>query len=224
MTTPAQPGRPDHPPVLSLTLDDLVSRAQDMITPGGRRLLGITGAPAAGKSTVCAALAAGLGEDAVVVPMDGFHLANEELARLGRRDRKGAPDTFDAGGYAALLERLRQQGEAVVYAPHFNRSLEESIGSAIPVFSHTPLVITEGNYLLLDGKEWRRARAAIDAVWYLELPDEVRLERLVRRHESHGRSRAEAEAWASQVDQRNADLIDETRLRADLIVQLRSSS
>ncbi|PNY79868.1 nucleoside/nucleotide kinase family protein [Deinococcus koreensis] len=220
MTTPGD--IPDPPPALSLNLDDLVARARALIVPGQRRILGITGAPAAGKSTVCAALAAALGEDAAVVPMDGFHLANGELVRLGRRDRKGAPDTFDAGGYAALLDRVRQERESTVYAPLFDRSLEESIGSAVPVFAHTPLIITEGNYLLLDGEAWRRARAAIDVVWYLDLPDEVRVARLVRRHESHGRSRDEAVAWAQQVDQRNAELIAGTRNRADLIVQVGS--
>ena len=115
---------------------EMVARARAMLVPGERRMLGITGAPGAGKSTFCAALAAALGHEVAVVGMDGFHLANQELARLGRRDRKGAPDTFDADGYAALLERLRRRTvNDTIYAPTFNRDLEESIGSAVPVLA-----------------------------------------------------------------------------------------
>ncbi|ULH13829.1 nucleoside/nucleotide kinase family protein (plasmid) [Deinococcus sp. KNUC1210] len=191
-----------------------------MIVPGERRILGITGAPGAGKSTVCAALAAALGTDAVIVGMDGFHLANQELVRLGRRQRKGAPDTFDADGYAALLRRLRDPQGQTVYAPVFDRAIEESIGSAVPVFPDVPLIITEGNYLLLEEGDWERAAAALDVVWYLDLSDEVRLERLLLRHEQFGKSRTEAESWVASVDQRNADLIAQTRGRADLVVQV----
>lgn len=217
MTTAPAPG---EPPALHADLRTLADRARALIVPGERRVLGLTGAPGAGKSTLCAALAAELGADACVVPMDGFHLANEELERLGRRQRKGAPDTFDAGGYAALLRRVRQERQEVVYAPLFNRTLEESIGSAIPVPPGTPLVLTEGNYLLLDDGPWQDVRAALDQVWYLDLPDRVRLERLIARHEAHGRALADAVAWVDTVDQGNARLIEATRARADLIVTL----
>ena len=209
-----------HLPVLQATTADLAARARAMIVPGERRILGITGAPGAGKSTVCTALAAALGRDAVIVGMDGFHLANQELVRLGRRQRKGAPDTFDADGYAALLGRLRDPQGQTIYAPVFDRQIEESVGSAVPVFPDVPLIITEGNYLLLEDGGWERAGAAIDAVWYLELPEDVRLERLLLRHEQFGRSRADAESWVDSVDQRNAELIGQTRGRADLVVQL----
>lgn len=212
MTTPS----PAH---LHADLDTLAARARALIVPGERRLLGITGTPGAGKSTLCDALAAALGESACVVPMDGFHLANRELERLGRRDRKGAPDTFDAGGYAALLRRLRTDVESVIYAPYFDRALEESIGSALPVLPRTPLILTEGNYLL-QGGPWQDVRAALDEVWYLDIPDDLRLERLIRRHEQFGRSRADAATWVEAVDQRNAALIEVTRVHADLVVQL----
>lgn len=145
--------RPDPhltpPETIRATLPQLLARAQAMIVPGERRMLGIVGAPGAGKSTLCAALAGALGDQAALVGMDGFHLANAELLRLGRRGRKGAPDTFDAGGYAALLERLRAEKDQTVYAPTFDRQLEASIGSAVPVPAGTPLILTEGNYLLL---------------------------------------------------------------------------
>lgn len=211
-----------HPPILRATLTELVERARAMPQAGERRILGITGAPGAGKSTLCAALALELGEGATaaVVPMDGFHLANQELARLGRQGRKGAPDTFDADGYAALLERLRRPSGQTIYAPFFDRSLEESIGSALPILAQTPLILAEGNYLLLDDGDWPRVRAAIDTVWFLDLPDDLRLTRLVRRHEAFGRSPQDAERWVAQVDQQNAELIGATRSRADLVIQL----
>src|SRR5262245_23217738 len=107
---------PAVPPVIDAAL---LGRARELGRPGERHLLGITGAPAAGKSTLATALVSALGPDAVLVPMDGYHLAAAELIRLGRLDRKGAPDTFDADGYVALLRRLRSRDDAVVYAPEF---------------------------------------------------------------------------------------------------------
>ncbi|WP_425144917.1 nucleoside/nucleotide kinase family protein [Deinococcus sp.] len=218
--TPQRRAPLNNGPVLRATLPELIARAQALMVPGERRILGITGAPGAGKSTVCAGLADALGAGAVVVGMDGFHLANRELERLGRRQRKGAPDTFDMGGYAALLQHLRAPDGQTIYTPVFDRQLEESIGSAVPVPPQTPLIITEGNYLLLEGGGWERVAAALDEVWFLDLPDELRLPRLLRRHEQFGRSPEEAGRWVDAVDQRNAELIGRTRERADLIVQL----
>ena len=217
---PIRPRRPAAPEVLRATLPQLVQRAQALLGAGERRILGITGAPGAGKSTLCERLAVALGSQAAVVGMDGFHLANRELLRLGRRQAKGAPDTFDAGGYADLLERLRRGGPEPVYAPYFDRQLEESIGSTVPIFPQIPLILTEGNYLLLQDGGWTRARAALDQVWYLDLPDDVRLSRLLRRHAEFGKSADEAERWVASVDQGNAALIEATRPYADVIVQL----
>jgi len=182
-----------------LRMDEIVDLARMIIVPGERRVLGITGAPGAGKSTVSAALLEALGDAAVVVGMDGFHLSSHELARLGRSERKGAPDTFDAAGYAALLYRLRATS-GTTYAPYFDRAIEESIAGWVPVFHDTPLVITEGNYLLLADAEWSVVRGAIDEVWYLDVPDAVRRERLVRRRESFGHRHADAVAWVETVD------------------------
>lgn len=141
---------------------ELEQRARALAASGTRRILGIAGPPGAGKSTLAARLAQELGPElAVVVPMDGFHLARAELERLGRADRKGAPDTFDAAGYAALLTRLRTPGSAAVYAPAFDRSLEEPVAGSIPVGTGVGLVITEGNYLLHDaGSGQRYARCS----------------------------------------------------------------
>ncbi len=188
---------------------------------GQRKLLGLVGAPGAGKSTLAAALLRAVGaERAQVVPMDGFHLANVELQRLGRADRKGAPDTFDSAGYVALLQRLRAQrpdGD-IVYAPEFRREIEEPVAGAIAVLPSTQLVITEGNYLLHDVGPWAGAAAMLDEVWYVDIDDALREERLVRRHQQFGRSVEEARAWVASTDAPNARLISATRVRAQHVL------
>jgi pantothenate kinase len=198
---------------------DLLARAR-ALAAGPRRILGLTGAPGAGKSTLAAELVAALGPDAVLVPMDGFHLANAELLRLGRRDRKGAVDTFDAAGYVALLRRLRDPADELVYAPHFAREIEEPIACALPVPAAVPLVVTEGNYLLVDEGPWSAVRGLLDEVWYVEVPEDVRLDRLVSRHIAFGKDPEAARAWSLGSDQRNAEVIAATRERADRVVRL----
>lgn len=183
-----------------------------------RRVIGITGPPGAGKSTFCALLADALAPDAAVVGMDGFHLADEELDRLGRRERKGAPDTFDVAGYVNLLDRLRTHTEEVVYAPRFRRDIEAAEAGAIAVPHITPIVLTEGNYLLLDEPGWDQVRSHLDAVWYLDVPADVRVERLIARHRENGRSAPDAEAWVHTVDMANADLVASCAERADQII------
>ncbi|WP_394685299.1 nucleoside/nucleotide kinase family protein [uncultured Microbacterium sp.] len=197
-------------------LDDLVARARQLVASGERRILGVVGTPGAGKSTVSDALLAALGDDAVLVGMDGFHLANEELVRLGRRDRKGAPDTFDVEGYIALLDRIRAGRE--VYAPRFDRGLEESIGSAVLIPADVPLVITEGNYLLHDDLGWDAVASRLDEVWFLDIDSHARRERLIARRLSHDHPYDEAVAWVRDVDERNALVVNRGRDRADLVV------
>jgi pantothenate kinase len=201
-------------------LDQLVADARVLLRPGGRALLGLAGAPGAGKSTLAEALVAELGGDAMLVGLDGFHLAADELARLGSHERKGAADTFDAAGYVHLLRRLRARDEPVVYVPRFDRSLEESIGSAVPVPAEVPLIVTEGNYLLLDTGPWALVRDLLDACWYVEPGEDLRLERLVARHERFGRTADEARQRSYGSDQRNADLIASTKVRADRVLRL----
>lgn len=184
--------------------------------PAGIRLLGITGAPGVGKTTVAAALAHDL--QSPVVPMDGFHYADVELVRRGLRDRKGAPETFDAEGYAALLARVRA-GEDDVVAPMFERDLEQPIAGAIAVPASGP-VVTEGNYLLLDEPRWHGVRRQLDVVWHLHVDDAVRRERLVARHVEFGKAPDEARAWVARVDDANAALVEAARGRADLVVEL----
>lgn len=191
-------------------------------------MLGITGAPGAGKSTLVERLLVELrgrppegvpdGDWVAHVPMDGFHLADAQLDRLGLRHRKGAPETFDAAGYAALLQRVRTDLEQTVYAPGFERDLEQPIAAALAVPTSARLVVTEGNYLLLDEPRWHQVREAMDEVWYCDLDERTRLERLVARHVEFGKEPGAAALWVERVDQANASLVAATRARADLVV------
>jgi pantothenate kinase len=206
------------PPVLPELPASARIRVNELIKRSGRVLLGLVGPPGAGKSTLAAALQAEFASVAQVVSMDGFHLANVELERLGRRARKGAPDTFDSAGYVALLRRLLAQADdEVVYAPEFRREIEEPIANAIPIFSRTQLVVTEGNYLLLDEGPWADVKGLLDEVWYVDIPDALRVERLTQRHEQFGRSAEEAAAWVAGTDEPNARLIEASRVRASFV-------
>jgi pantothenate kinase len=190
------------------------------VPTGPRRLLGIAGPPGAGKSTYAARLVADSSVPAVVVPMDGFHLAEATLAGLGLLDRKGAPETFDPAGLAALLRRLRAE-DGPVYAPGFDRTLEQPVAAALVVGPDVELVVVEGNYLLLDRPEWHAVRAQLDEAWYLDAADGVRRERLVARHVEFGKTPAEAAAWVARVDDPDAELVAASRGRADRVVTVR---
>ena len=195
--------------------EEALRRLKALADAGQRRLLGLVGPPGAGKSTLAAALQAALPAVTQVVPMDGFHLANASLERLGRRQRKGAPDTFDASGFAALLRRLRAQAPGeLVYAPEFRREIEEPVAGAIAVPAETPLLIVEGNYLLLDEGDWAPVAGLLDEVWYVDVDDALRLPRLIARHQRFGRSPEAARAWVEATDEPNARRIAASRGRA----------
>jgi len=203
-------------------LDELTRRAADLAA-SGRAILGITGCPGCGKSTLAERLVARLDPEerwVVRVPMDGFHLANAALDRLGRRQRKGAIDTFDAFGYLALLRRIRTGQDNPVYAPDFERVLEQPVAASIAIEPDVRLVITEGNYLLSGTWPWPGIRELIDEVWYVELDDTVRRDRLVARHAAFGKSQPEARRWVTEVDEPNARQIASTRHLADLLVDM----
>ncbi|WP_454791244.1 nucleoside/nucleotide kinase family protein [Mycolicibacterium lutetiense] len=204
------------------TFDDLVARVLARAAEPGTSVIGIAGAPGVGKTTLTEALVSAarerLGDDAVAhVPMDGFHLADIELRRLGRMDRKGAPDTFDVAGYAALLRRIRGCAE-VVYAPGFERDIEQPVAGTIPVFPDAAVVLTEGNYLLLDDPGWSAVAAEIDEIWYCAIQDDVRVARLVARHIAFGKPAGAARRWVDEVDEPNARLVAAAAERADLVV------
>ncbi|MDT0166133.1 nucleoside/nucleotide kinase family protein [Actinotalea sp. AC32] len=191
---------------------------------GGRVVLGIAGPPGAGKSTLAERVvdeARAAGVASVLVPMDGFHLAQSELERLGRADRKGAPDTFDAVGFVAALRRVREQrpGTPTVHLPRFDREIEEPVAGTVPVEPEDRLVVVEGNYLLHDDGPWADVRGLLDRCWYLDLSDDVRVARLVARHVAFGKEPAAARGWVLRSDERNARLVAAGRARADVVVR-----
>jgi pantothenate kinase len=198
-----------------IELTGLIERARGLVQPGRRTLLGLCGGPGAGKSTLARQLVDAVGANAVVVAMDGYHLADQVLVQLGRRERKGAPDTFDRSGFGAALGRIRLAQETV-YLPRFHRDIEDSIAGEIVVGPTVELVVVEGNYLLL----WPEVRNLLDECWYLAPPEGVRVERLARRHAEFGKSPADALARAAGQDQHNADVIADTRAHADLQIEL----
>ncbi|WP_240003897.1 nucleoside/nucleotide kinase family protein [Luteibacter sp. 9135] len=198
-----------------------IERLDALMQGGGRRILGIAGLPGAGKSTLVAQILEHVGPHAVGVPMDGFHLANAELARLDRASRKGAPDTFDAAGYVALLRRLRDPvpGE-IVYAPAFHREIEEPVAGEIAVSADARLIVTEGNYLLLDADGWQDVHGLLDEVWFVDVDDVQRREQLLQRHMHYGRTRQAALDWIEHTDEPNGRRIAATAGRADFNVRV----
>lgn len=185
-----------------------------------RLLVGIAGEPGSGKSTVTDALRARLMPDAAVLDMDGFHLPQARLMELGRRDRMGAPDTFDVDGFVDALERVRAN-DGDVPVPKFDRRIEESVADAAVIRQRHTIVLVDGNYLLHDADGWARVEPLLDVVFYLDPPQRVRQERLIERHVRFGKTPDAAREWTLGPDERNAELIRAGRWRADHVVTLR---
>ncbi|MBW4041952.1 MAG: nucleoside/nucleotide kinase family protein [Acidobacteria bacterium] len=206
-----------------MEFDDALGRLLGMLERGERVLLGIAGAPGAGKTTLAERLVAEVEASgrysAAHVPMDGFHLADVALERLGRRDRKGAIDTFDGWGYRSLLQRLRDRPDEPVYAPGFERVIEQPLAASIAVGPEVDLIVSEGNYLLVDEAPWSDAAALLDEVWFADAPASLLRSRLIARHTTFGKTPSAAAAWVDAVDLPNAALIDPTRARADAVVR-----
>ena len=202
---------------LRSVLAELTARAA-ALAADGRALLGIAGAPGAGKSTVALAVT-GAVPGSVVVPMDGFHLSTARLTERGWVAERGTPRTFDGAGYVDLLRRLRAGG--TVRAPAYDRSIEEPVPDVIEVPADARLIITEGNYLLLDTPPWSSVRELLDEVWYVEVAEQLRLQRLIDRHVAFGRTPDQARWRATQgSDAANAAIVAASRDRADLIVRM----
>ena len=205
--------------MIELSIAESIDRAA-ALAAAGRTMLGLVGCPGSGKSTLSAAITARVGSS-VVVPMDGFHMPNEDLVRLRRRDRKGAPDTFDVAGFVALLARIRAQDVThVVTAPRYDRAASASVPDAITVEPDAALIVAEGNYLLLDRQPWAAVRPLLDEVWFVDIDDNVRIPRLIARHIEFGKTADEAVEWVMRSDEANAVLVAATRSRADAVVRL----
>jgi pantothenate kinase len=231
MDATREPEVPDVPEVTGVpalpALNELLDRCARLVSGasgGRRRVLGIAGPPGAGKTTLVVALLRAAAADSRLagrvahVPMDGFHLPGAELGRLGRLGRKGAPDTFDVEAYAALLAAVRGSPRVVVRAPAFDHVVGEPEAEAIEVGPEADLVVTEGNYLLLDDPAWRPVRELLDEAWFCALADDRRRQRLIDRHVETGRPLGDAAAWVDRSDEANARLVAGGRDTADLVL------
>ena len=186
-----------------------------------RTLIGIVGKPGAGKSTVVGEIQKRFDSNTVsIIPMDGFHLSNEELIKLGRRDRKGAPDTFDVKAFTSLIKRVKISGNVNHEFPIFHREIEASIENEGTVPKESRVVVIEGNYLFSSDHNWDGIFPMLDHTWFIEIDDEVRIERLIARHIRYGKTPEEAEAWSRGSDETNARFIGLTANRAENRINL----
>jgi pantothenate kinase len=182
------------------------------------RIVGIVGPPGSGKSTLASELSHCIAAQHSVVPMDGFHYPQDTLRAMNRRDRMGAPDTFDAQALAELLELVKDRNGPVAF-PEFDRTIEEPKPNSITVIPDDELVIVEGNYLLLDDPHWAPVGKLLDLSIYVDIPDALRHQRLIKRHVDYGKSAEDAAEWVNRVDAPNARFVEAARSRATAFYQ-----
>ncbi|MCR8692494.1 MULTISPECIES: nucleoside/nucleotide kinase family protein [Rhodococcus] len=205
---------------LRVLVDELVTHVLVGLPADRRTVVGLCGPPGAGKSRAAALLVYALrcaGVSTGQVPMDGYHLSNRQLDTFGARDRKGAPDTFDVAGFRDMLSRVRQCRDETIYAPDFSRPLDEPIAAVHAVPADARVIVTEGNYLMFETGGWEHIRPLLDLVIYIDTPRRTLTRRLVRRHRHHGRDDDGAREWVRTVDLPNAEAVQRTRSRADLV-------
>lgn len=222
---PAEGARGRVPPVIDTLAADVLALCREPETSTRHRfLLGIAGPPAAGKSTLAERLVHRINgmmrpDYAAVVPVDGYHLRNSALDELGLRPRKGAPNTFDVSGYGAKLHELRTHSGRDVLCPSFDRQGNEEpteLGLVVP--GATRVIVTEGNYLLLQDPPWSVVRPLLDLVWYVDAEVETVRDRSLARHRQTGNDEATARWRVENNDLKNYWIVDSARHRADRII------
>jgi pantothenate kinase len=187
-------------------------------TKAERFVVAIAGPPGSGKSTLAERLHEVLpAEKSAIVPMDGFHFDDVVLNRRGLRSRKGAPETFDYAGFAALLRRIRAN-EPEIAIPVFDRSMELSRAGASIIGSDVKFVLVEGNYLLLDEEPWSALGGLFDFSIFVDVPRFELERRLMERWRGHGKSDDDARAWIASNDLPNIERVLARRRKADLVV------
>ena len=208
-------------PATLKSLEELLAKVNALLdSSSGRLIIGVVGKPGAGKSTITDYIMKNIKIQAALVPMDGYHLSNKVLIELGRSERKGAPDTFDAKGFTSLLQRIRNNVDEDIYFPVFHREFEESYAAEGVVGARTRLVLTEGNYLLVDDENWDGIRPLLNESWYLAPDDSIRQQRLIARHMKYGKTKEEAEFWSLGSDEANAQVVAASSKYATRIVEI----
>ena len=200
-----------------MSIDLLFEQIQSLLeSQGPRSIIGIVGKPGAGKSTVVLEIEKKFTPNEVsIIPMDGYHLSNEALIELGRRDRKGAPDTFDTAAFISLITKVKNSPQLDHRFPIFHREIEASVEDEGLVPTSAKIIVIEGNYLFSDEHNWSGVFPLLDHTWYIEIDDEIRMQRLIARHIKYGKTPAAAEAWSRGSDEANARFIEKTSHKAE---------